>query len=489
MVKDCTTVWDNCLQTIRRNVNGQSFKTWFEPIRPVRLDNQALTIQVPNKFFYEWLEEHYVALLKMTIRKELGDLGRLEYQILTGKANTVRRQLVENVHGNGRRENGFSERKQSQNRNGVSPGGLDTNHIKNPFVIPGIKKLKIDPQLNPSYTFDSFIEGDCNRLARSAGQAVAKKPGGTAFNPLVIFGDVGLGKTHLAHAIGNDVLKNQEGKTVLYVSSEKFTSQIIESIKNNAVNDFVNFYQMIDVLIVDDIQFLANKTKTQEIFFHIFNQLHQNGKQIVLTSDRPPKDLDGMEERLISRFKWGLSADLQIPEFETRVAILESKMGREGVELRSDVVEFICYNIQNNIRELEGVLVSLIAQSSLNRREVDVDLAKDVIRNFVTQINKEITLDFIKNLVADHFKVPVEKLGGKTRKRQFVIARQLSMYLAKQLTDKSLKAIGEMFGGRDHSTVIYSIKTVQDLMETDLVFKDTVAELEKKIRLSLNEKG
>lgn len=482
MVKDCVTVWDNCLQTIRRNVNGQSFKTWFEPIRPVRLDNFALTIQVPNKFFYEWLEEHYVSLLKMTIRKELGDKGRLEYQILTSNNQARRRELVaEAVEA---KENGYS----SGSQGSVSPGGLDTSHIKNPFVIPGIRKLKVDPQLNPVYTFDSFIEGDCNRLARSAGLAVAKKPGGTAFNPLVIFGDVGLGKTHLAHAVGNEVLRAHEGKSVLYVSSEKFTGQIIESIKNNAVNDFVTFYQMVDVLIVDDIQFLANKQKTQEIFFHIFNQLHQNGKQIILTSDRPPKDLDGMEERLISRFKWGLSADLQVPEFETRVAILEAKMNREGVELPSDVVEFICYNIQNNIRELEGVLVSLIAQSSLNRREIDVELAKDVIRNFVTQINKEITLDFIKNLVADHFDVPVDKLGGKTRKRQFVIARQLSMYLAKHLTDKSLKNIGEMFGGRDHSTVIYSIKTVQDLMETDMVFKDTVSELEKKIKLNLNEK-
>lgn len=481
MVKDCTTVWDNCLQTIRRNVNGQSFKTWFEPIRPVRLENQALTIQVPNKFFYEWLEEHYVALLKMTIRKELGDHGRLEYQILTGgsvHANKGRVQLPPpETPDTGKAKN-----------NDASPGSINTQSIKNPFIIPGIKKLKVDPQLNRSYTFDSFIEGDCNRLARSAGFAVARKPGGTAFNPLVIFGDVGLGKTHLAHAIGNEVLKIHEDKTILYVSSEKFTGQIIESIKNNAVNDFVTFYQMIDVLIVDDIQFLANKQKTQEIFFHIFNQLHQSGKQIILTSDRPPKDLEGMEERLISRFKWGLSADLQVPDFETKVAILESKMNREGVELPSNVVEFICYNIQNNIRELEGVLVSLVAQSSLNNREIDVDLAKEVIKNFVTQINKEITLDFIKDLVADHFKVPVDKLGGKTRKRQIVIARQLSMYLAKNLTDKSLKAIGEMFGGRDHSTVIYSVKTVQDLMETDLVLKDTVAELEKKLRLSLNEK-
>lgn len=477
MVKNCATVWDNCLSTIRRNINTQSYRTWFEPIKPIRLNQNALTIQVPNKFFYEWLEEHYVALLKMTIRNELGNNGRLEYQILMSSGGDE----VKTGQDKHKEEKRASKGK-------YNPGGVDTQNIKNPFVIPGIRQLQIDPQLNPNYTFDGFIEGDCNKLARSAGVAVAKKPGGTAFNPLVVFGQVGLGKTHLAHAIGNEVMRRHDNKTVLYVSSEKFTNQIIESIKNNAVNDFVNFYQQIDVLIVDDIQFLANKTKTQEIFFHIFNQLHQNGKQIILTSDRPPKDLAGMEDRLISRFKWGLSADLQIPDFETRVAILESKMNKEGIELSNDVIEFISYNIQNNIRELEGVLVSLIAQSSLNSRDIDVDLAKEVIKNFVKQINKEITVEFIQTLVADHFDVPVDKLAGKTRKRHIVIARQLSMYLAKNLTDKSLKAIGENFGGRDHSTVIYSCKTVQDLMETDMIFKDTVAELEKKLSFSLNEK-
>lgn len=474
MVKTYDTVWDNCLRTIRRNVNNQSYKTWFEPIRPVRLDQDALTIQVPNKFFYEWLEEHYVSLLKMTIRQELGDKGRLEYQILMGP-----KRDTPSVP----KPSALSPRKDIG-----MPGAIDTGNIKNPFVIPGIKKLKIDPQLNPSYTFDNFIEGDCNRLARSAGLAVANKPGGTAFNPLVIFGDVGLGKTHLAQAIGNDVITNGSNKTVLYVSSEKFTNQIIESIKNNAVNDFVNFYQLVDVLIVDDIQFLANKVKTQEIFFHIFNQLHQNGKQIILTSDRPPKDLDGMEERLISRFKWGLSADLSTPELETRMAILESKMTREGLDIPYDVIEFICYNIKNNIRELEGVLISLVAQSMLNRREIDIDLAKEVIKNFVSQMSKEITVEFIQDLVADHFDVPVDKLKGQTRKRSIVIARQLSMYLAKNLTNKSLKSIGENFGGRDHSTVIYSCKAVQDLLDTDMIFKDTVADLEKKIKMSLNEK-
>ncbi len=481
MVKNHTTVWNNCLRTIRRNINSQSFKTWFEPIRPVRLDNNALTIQVPNKFFYEWLEEHYVSLLKTSIRQELGDKGRLEYQILMSKPE------VQKVTAGKESFSQKNDQKKPYNDSGV-PGSVEAEIIKNPFVIPGIKKLQIDPQLNPTYTFESFIEGDCNRLARSAGFAVAKKPGRTAFNPLVIFGDVGLGKTHLAQAIGNQVLRLMNNKTVLYVSSEKFTNQIIQSIKNNAVNDFVNFYQLIDVLIVDDIQFLADKQKTQEIFFHIFNQLHQNGKQIILTSDRPPKDLNGMEERLISRFKWGLSADLQAPDLETRMAILEAKMGQEGIQIPQNVLEFVCYNIKNNIRELEGVLISLVAQSTLNKREIDMGLAKEVIKNFVSQMSKEITVEFIQKLVAEHFKVPVDTLAGKTRKRSIVIARQLSMYLAKNLTNKSLKAIGENFGGRDHSTVIYSCKAVQDLMDTDAIFKDAVSDLEKKIKLSLNEK-
>ena len=348
------------------------------------------------------------------------------------------------------------------------------------------QKLKIEPQLNENYTFDSYIEGDCNRLARSAGFAVAKKPGGTAFNPLFIFGSVGLGKTHLAHAIGNSVLESGRNKTVLYVSSEKFTNQFIESLKSNAVNDFVNFYQLIDVLIVDDIQFLANKIKTQEIFFHIFNQLHQSGKQLILTSDRPPKDLDGMEERLISRFKWGLSADLQAPDFETRMAIIQTKMQQSGLQLPADVIEFISFNIKNNIRELEGALISLIAQSSLNRRQIDVDLAKEVIKNFVSEISKEITIEYITKLVADHYDVEMNKIQGKTRKRSVVIARQLSMYLAKNLTNKSLKAIGQNFGGRDHSTVIYSCQAVKNMLDTDTMFKSTVKELEKKIKMSVN---
>jgi chromosomal replication initiator protein len=470
MVKNHTEVWEKCLRNIRLNVNNQSFKTWFEPIRPVRLDEHVFTLLVPNKFFYEWLEEHYIGLLKSTIRQEVGDKIRLEYQI-----------LVNENHSNNHKQDTNS----SDSAEHFAPS--NSGEIKNPFVIPGIKKWRVEAQLNANFTFDHYIEGDCNRLARSAGLAISKKPGLTSFNPLVLYGDVGLGKTHLAHAIGNEVLAKFPSKAVLYVTSDSFTNQLIQSIRNGGVNDFVNFYQHIDILIVDDIQFLANKQKTQEIFFHIFNQLHQSGKQIVLTSDRPPRDLDGMEERLISRFKWGLTADLQAPDLETRMAILEHKMMKEGVGIPQNVVEFICYNIKNNIRELEGVLNLLMAQASLNRREIDVDLAKTVIKNFVSEINKEVTVENIQKLVADHLQIPVDNLFGKTRKRSIVIARQLSMYLAKTMTDRSLKNIGDVFGGRDHSTVIYSIKTVQDLMETDNYFKETVLELEKKIKNSLRE--
>jgi len=344
--------------------------------------------------------------------------------------------------------------------------------------------VNIDSQLNPNYTFDTFIEGDCNRLARSAGFAVANKPGGTSFNPLMLFSNVGLGKTHLAHAIGNLIKVNNKNKVVLYVSAEKFINQFIDSIKNNNNNDFVNFYQFVDVLIVDDVQFFANKDKTQDIFFQIFNHLHQSGKQLILTCDRPPKDLKGMDERLLSRFKWGLSADLQVPDFETRIAILEHKMYADGIQLPGEVVEYVAHNINSNIRELEGALISLLAQSSLNRKEIDLELAKQMMKNFVKNVSKEISIEYIQKLVCDYFNLAVETVKSKTRKREIVQARQISMYFAKDLTKASLKTIGTHFGGRDHSTVIHACQTVNDLMETDKKFKADVEEIMKKIKIN-----
>lgn len=467
MTYDHTTVWNKCLSIVRREINAQSYKTWFEPIKPVRLTSEALTIQVPNKFFYEWLEENFVTELKKALRMTLGENARLEYQILVDN----HRKIGKNT---GAREN-----------NDI-PKNFSTDQIKNPFVIPGIKKIKIDPQLNNAYSFDTYVMGECNQLAATAGKAIAANPGGTAFNPLFIYGDVGLGKTHLANAIGLEVLKQDSSKQVIYVTLERFTNQVVQAIKNNAVNDFMNFYQMIDTLIVDDIHFLAGRAKTQEIFFNIFSQLHHNGKQIILTSDRPPKDISGVEERLISRFKWGLAAELTTPDYKTRRAILDIKMKKEGLELDEKIKEYICYNIKNNIRELEGVIITLVAQSTLNKKEIDLQLAKDVVNQFISQDNKEITVENIKLIVAEYFKVPVEKLHGKTRKRDIVIARQLSMYLAKNFTTSTLKDIGKNFGGRDHTTVLYSVKAVQDLMDTDLVFKDKVVELEKQVQLNLH---
>lgn len=470
------TVWNNCLKIIKDNVNLQSFKTWFEPIHPVKLDNHVLTIQVPSQFFYEWLEEHYVTLLRKTVKRELGPEARLDYQIIVENSSGAKAPYTINIPSYNTNTN--------KNPDVAAPLVLG-NQIKNPFIIPGLKKITIESQLNPNYNFDTFVEGDCNRLARSAGYAVANKPGGTSFNPLVIYGGVGLGKTHLAQAIGNQIKLQFGGKTVLYVPAEKFGNQFIDALKSNSINDFLHFYQLLDVLILDDIQFFSGKVKTQEIFFTIFNNLHQAGKQLVLTCDRSPRDLEGMEERLLSRFKWGLSADVQVPDFETRIAILEKRIYADGIELPREVVEFVAYNISTNVRELEGALISLLAQASLNKKEIDIELAKKIIKNFVKSISREVSVDYIQKMVCEYFNVPMDKLREPTRKRAIVQARQLSMYFAKQFTKNSLKSIGKHFGGRDHSTVIHSCKTVRDLMDTDTEFHLAVNDLEKRIQLSL----
>jgi len=468
-------VWDNCLDIVKDNIPLQSFKTWFEPIKPVKLENDILTILVPSQFFYEWLEEHYVSLLKKIIKRELGTEGRLEYRIVVENSSQNNNPYTINVP--------TYQNEKSKNPSVAIPLNISSS-IKNPFVIPGLKQVNIDPQLNPNYTFDSFVEGECNQLARSAGFAVATKPGTNSFNPLVIYGGTGLGKTHLAQAIGNQIKQIHNNKTVLYVQSEKFTNQFIEAVKNNSTNDFIAFYQMIDVLIIDDIQFFENKERTQDILFHIFNHLHQSGKQLVLTSDRPPRDLNGIEERLLSRFKWGLTTDIQQADFETRIAILEKKMYNDGIELSKEIVEFIAYNITNNVRELEGALISLLAHASLNKKSIDLSLAKQIVKNFVKNISREISIDYIQKTVCEYFTIPIELLKAKTRKREVVQARQLSMFLAKHHTKNSLKSIGQFFGGRDHSTVIHSCQAIQNLMDTDKKFKKSVEDIEKKIKMS-----
>ena len=362
-----------------------------------------------------------------------------------------------------------------------SPFSNFASELKNPFVIPGIRNLQIESQLNPNYTFENFLEGDSNRLARSAGIAVSTKPGGTSFNPLLVYGGVGLGKTHLAHAIGVDIKQKYPDKTVLYISSEKFTQQYVDSVKKNTRNDFIHFYQVIDVLIVDDVQFLSGKSGTQDVFFHIFNHLHQNGKQVILTSDKAPIDMQDIEQRLLSRFKWGLSAELQNPNFETRVSILKNKLYRDGVEIQDDVIEFVAKNINSNVRELEGAIISLIAQSSFNKAEITVELAKEVINKFVKNNRREVSIDYIQKVVSDYFQMDIQTLQSKTRKRHIVQARQIAMYFAKKLTKASLASIGTQIGRRDHATVLHACKTVDNLSFTDKQFRKYVEDLTQKL--------
>ncbi|WP_224999591.1 chromosomal replication initiator protein DnaA [Cesiribacter sp. SM1] len=473
MHQNCYTVWSSCLELIREHTSEQSFKTWFAPIVPMSLDNYVLTIQVPSQFFYEWLEENYVHLLKQAIMQQLGPQGRLQYSVIVDRGNEQFQPKTVSLPA----------MKQASSRQPVTPNGTNYDRdYKSPFSLRAIDEVQQKSHLNPTYTFTTYIEGDCNRLARSAGMAVAERPGATSFNPLMIYGGVGLGKTHLVQAIGNEIKHGLNDKFVLYVTSENFTNQFIEALKGNNVQSFSNFYLQVDVLIIDDVQFLSGKEKTQEIFFHIFNHLHQSGKQIIMTSDCPPRELKGLQERLLSRFKWGLTADLQAPDLETRMAIIQRKMEADGIFIPTDVVEYLANSVDTNMRELEGVLVSLLAHASLNRRNIDLELAKSTLQNIVQEIDTEVNIDYIQKTVSAFFSITPEQMKGKSRKREFVVARQVAMYFAKEYTTHSLKSIGAHFGGRDHSTVIHAVQAVNDLMETDSKFKGSIQELTKKLK-------
>jgi chromosomal replication initiator protein len=476
MNNDHFSAWEKCLRIIRDNVPVSSYKTWFEPIKPVKLQSNILTIQVPSAFFYEYLEEQFIDILRKTLRMVLGNGAKLEYNVVMGNSNDNDTPYIVSYPTNS------NVKIQNQPLNIPLKEG-DRNTIKNPFIIPGIQKIKIDPQLKPDNTFENFVEGDCNRLARSAGFAVACNPGGTAFNPLMIYGNSGLGKTHLGQAIGIEVKENMPGKAVLYVNANKFQTQFTEATRNNNRNDFLHFYQMIDVLILDDVQEFAGKEKTQETFFHIFNHLHQMGKQLILTSDKPPIELKGMEQRLLSRFKWGLTADLLAPDFETRMEILRRKVYKDGIELPDEVLEYIASHVSNNIRELEGALVSLLAQSMLNKREITLDLTAKLINKLVKNSRRELSIEYISKVVCDYFNMPVDTLQTKTRKREIVQARQITMYFSKNLTKYSLASIGAQIGNKDHATVLHACKTVNNLVDTDKNFRQYVEEIEKKLTM------
>lgn len=535
MDRSVDRVWHQCLSIIRDNVSDRSFETWFEPLEAQSLEEEEdirkLTIQLPSRFYYEWLEEHYFSLLRKTITKVLGPNGRLFYDIVIEQEDPdtpgrgasmelpARQQeedppspiepSVDPPPSSSSIENSSSapsdedsprsppsaapsepspSKPEAEPSSKPSPplarnDGTDDPPVQNPFAIPGLQEKEVESQLNESYTFERFIEGDCNQLARSAAWSIAQTPGGTSFNPYLVYGGVGLGKTHLIQAIGNYVTNHRPSKTVLYVSSERFTTEFVQSIQRNRISEFSTFYRQVDVLIVDDVQFFSGKEKTQEEFFHTFNALHQAGKQIVLSADRPPREIDGIEERLLSRFQWGLSADVQPPGLETRIAILQRKAEDDGIALNQDVIEFIAQNIKSNIRELEGALIRLLAHSTLHQRELNLQLAKEVLRDLVRDKQVNLTIEEIQHIVCEYLNIDEDRVRAKTRKREVVRARQIAMYFCKKLTQHSLKTIGLHFGGRDHSTVIHANNTVEDHMETDEQFKNTVEEIGRRINM------
>ncbi|MFB6230781.1 MAG: chromosomal replication initiator protein DnaA [Salinibacter sp.] len=538
MDRSAEHAWDECLEIIRDNVSRQSFRTWFEPLEPLSLEEEdglrRLTIQLPSRFYYEWLEEHYFSLLRKTVTRVLGPDGRLFYDVVIEREDPDDPEQGASMQLPARQPDASSSESPERSstppsetpsdsgesrtgpERGTGPSGgppsasgsrasseppspedrppsqdpppestsgepEDEPPVQNPFAIPGIQDTEIDSQLNDSYTFERFIEGDCNRLARSAAWSIAQEPGTTEFNPFLVYGGVGLGKTHLIQAIGNYVKANQASETVLYVSSERFTTEFVQSIQRNRISEFSTFYRQIDVLIVDDVQFFGGKEKTQEEFFHVFNSLHQAGKQIVLSADRPPRKIEGIEERLLSRFQWGLSADLQPPGLETRVAILRRKAEDDGIDLGDEVVDFIARNIESNIRELEGALIRLLAHATLHQREINLALATEVLQDFVEEQKADLTIEDIQRVVCEYLDIPENQVRGETRKREIVRARQIAMYFSKKYTQHSLETIGLHFGGRDHSTVIHANSTVEDQMEADEQFRDTVEEIDREI--------
>lgn len=455
-------LWNACLDIIRDNVPEQTYKTWFCPIVPLRFEDNTLVLQVPSQFFYEFLEEKFLDLLRQTIHKIFGEGTKLMYSVMVVKNPPTAVPLP------------------THSGSSIPATTVRKTATKDIPQVPQIAEL--DPHLNRDYNFDTFIEGESNKLSRSVAEAVALNPAKTIFNPLFFYGASGVGKTHLANAIGTKIKELYPEKRVLYVSAHLFQVQYTDSVRNNTTNDFINFYQSIDVLIIDDIQEFAGVTKTQNTFFHIFNHLHQNGKQLILTSDRAPVLLQGMEERLVTRFKWGMVAELEKPTVELRKDILRNKIRRDGLQFPQEVINYIAENVSDSVRDLEGIIISIMAHSTIYNKDVDLELAQRIVRKVTQNESKAITIDNIINTVCQHFGLDTNTIHTKSRKREVVQARQIAMYLAKNYTEFSTAKIGSLIGNKDHATVLHACKTISELKEVSKSFQTELEEIQAALR-------
>lgn len=447
-------LWESTLEIIKGEMSEVSFNTWIKSCEPISITDNKIKISVPNSFTQEILETRYKDLVVNSIKSVCSKMYDIEFLIQSELVADAETPAIKK----------------------------ETENDKNEKTI--LVNDEMSTTLNPKYTFDSFVIGNSNRFAHAASLAVAESPA-KAYNPLFIYGGVGLGKTHLMHAIGHYILQNNPNAKVEYVSSEKFTNELINSIKDDTNEDFRNKYRNVDVLLIDDIQFIAGKERTQEEFFHTFNTLHDANKQIILSSDRPPKEIPTLEDRLRSRFEWGLIADIQVPDFETRMAILKKKADVENLNVANEVMVYIATKIKSNIRELEGALIRIMAYSSLTNREISVDLASEALKDIISKKQgKNITVNLIQDVVASFYNLRIDDLKSQRRTRNIAYPRQIAMYLSRKLTDMSLPKIGEEFGGRDHTTVIHAYEKISENLQKDEELKRTIDELTKKISQS-----
>ena len=462
-------IWNECLRIIEQIIEHQKFETWFKPIRPVSIVESTLTVEVPTDFFREYLEGAFLDIIKKTLKRVIGADARLVYMVKPVKSERPMQYPA---------AQGLPPENKAVTINTTYNPGATAS----PFVYPGLSSVRvnINPRLNPVFCFGNLVEGECNKMGITAGVSISQAPGGTPFNPLFLFGGPGLGKTHVAQAIGLAIKEKFPEKVVLYVTGNEFKTQYMDAVNvRNKLTDFLAYYMRMDVLIVDDIQDLLGQG-SQNAFFNIFNHLHQAHKQLIFTSDRAPVDLQNFEERLLSRFKWGLSVELKRPDYQTRFSMLKSRCFREGVSVSDDVLEFLASRVKSNFRELEGTLISLIAHATLTHQEATIELAQNITEKIVGEQTEEISIDKVQSIVCDYFNISRETLLSKSRKRQIVQARQIAMYLSRNhISNCSLATIGAELGGKDHATVLHACSTVSDLMSTDKTFKQYITDIEK----------